>query len=253
MMYSSEKTEKWFNDYVDSFRIEGELARMQELKRRHSFRVQRLASAIAESLEWREENDAWIAHAVGLLHDTARFSQYRDYQTFQDSASFDHGDRGAEILAGLFDWEGIDRGDKEKVLAAVRHHNKIEIPADVPLSIYRWCALIRDADKIDVFRMVQSRIDNGTVYEMLPRHKKVSGLSPALVEEVRATGRGSYANARSLQDYRLIQLTWVLDLNYPVSVVTLKEEGIFRRIADDLKEYPVADVVGGLMKKIDEF
>ena len=112
MMYSSEKTEKWFNDYVDSFRIEGELARMQELKRRHSFRVQRLASAIAESLEWREENDAWIAHAVGLLHDTARFSQYRDYQTFQDSASFDHGDRGAEILAGLFDWEGIDRGDK---------------------------------------------------------------------------------------------------------------------------------------------
>ena len=68
MMYSSEKTEKWFNDYVDSFRIEGELARMQELKRRHSFRVQRLASAIAESLEWREENDAWLARGAAARH-----------------------------------------------------------------------------------------------------------------------------------------------------------------------------------------
>ncbi len=253
MMYSCEKTEVWFNDYVDSFRIEGALAPMQELKRKHSFRVQRLASAIAESLEWHEENDVWLAHAVGLLHDTARFLQYRDYQTFADSASFDHGDRGAEILAERFDWEEIAPGDREKVLAAVRCHNKIEIPANVPLSTCRWCALVRDADKIDVFRMVQSRIDKGTIYDMLPRHQRVQGLSPALVEEIRATGRGSYANARSLQDYRLIQLTWALDLNYPVSVVTLKEEGIFQRIADDLKDYQITDVLSSLMKKIDEF
>ena len=87
---------------------------------------------------------------------------------------------------------------------------------------------------------------------MLPRHKRVQGLSPALVDEIRTTGRGSYANARSLQDYRLIQLTWALDLNFPVSVVTLKEEGIFRRIADDLREYKIDDVIDSLMKKIDE-
>ncbi|MDO5115670.1 MAG: HD domain-containing protein [Synergistaceae bacterium] len=249
-MYSMEKTEKWFSDYVDSFRIKGELAAMQELKRRHSFRVQKIASAIADSLEWEEENDGWMAHAVGLLHDTARFEQYRDYQTFQDSASFDHGDRGAEILERLFDWEGIAAGDREKLLSAVRHHNKIEIPANLSLSTYRWCALVRDADKIDVFRMVQSRIDNGTIYDMLPRHKKVSGLSQPLIDEIRATGRGSYANARSLQDYRLIQLTWGLDLNYPVSIATLKDEGIFERIRDDLKPYGVDDITEALIKKI---
>ncbi|MFR5880179.1 MAG: hypothetical protein ACLUEQ_04875 [Cloacibacillus evryensis] len=71
-MYSSEKTEKWFNDYVDSFRIEGELARMQELKRRHSFRVQRLASAI--SREWREENAPGLPTPWGCC--TTRRGQY---------------------------------------------------------------------------------------------------------------------------------------------------------------------------------
>ncbi len=251
-MYSTEKTEQWFARYVDSFRVGGALENMQELKRKHSRRVCAIACAIAESLEWNEEHDAWLAHAIGLLHDTARFEQYRDYKTFADAASFDHGERGAEILAREFEWDGIEEGDKEKLLAAVRHHNKIEIPPSTPLAQYRWCALARDADKIDVFRMVQSRIDNGTIYDMLPRHKKVAGLTPALVEEVRATGRGSYLNARSLQDYRLIQLTWGLDLNFPVSAATLRAEGIFDRIAEDLKEYGIGDVVGALMEKIEK-
>ncbi len=251
-MYSTEKTEKWFKAHVDSFRVNGALENMQELKRKHSWRVCGIACAIAESLEWDEENDKWLAHAIGLLHDTARFEQYRDYKTFADAASFDHGDRGAEILAANFDWEGIEGRDREKVLAAVRCHNKIEIPPKTPLAQYRWCALARDADKIDVFRMVQSRIDNGTIYDMLPRHKKVTGLSPALVEEIRATGRGSYKNARSLQDYRLIQLTWGLDLNFPVSAVTLREEGIFDKIADDLKEYGIDDVINMLTEKIEK-
>lgn len=249
-MYSIERTENWFKDYVDSFRVDGALLKMQELKRCHSRRVQQLASAIAESLEWTEENDAWLAHAVGLLHDTARFSQWRDFGTFFDGASFDHGERGAEILSSEFDWSGIAEGDKEKILSAVRWHNRLEIPGGLPLASYRFCALVRDADKIDVYRMVQRRLDNGTIYEMLPRHEMASGLTPALVEEVRATWRGSYKYARSLEDYRLIQLTWGLDLNYPVSVVTLKEDGIFDRIVSDLRPCGVDDLVDSIMKRI---
>ena len=251
-MYKIETTEKWFNDYIDTFRRNGELAPLQELKRTHSRRVQQMASAIVESLGWDEPHDAWMAYAIGLLHDTARFSQYRDFQTFQDSASFDHGDRGAEILEKEFCWGGIDDSDKRKVLTAVRFHNKIAIPTDIPLSCYKWAAVIRDADKIDVFRMVQRRMDNGTIFEMFPRHKKVTGLSPALVDEIRQTGLGSYTNAHSIQDYRLIQLMWAFDLNYPVSIATLKDEGIFSRIADDLRPYGIDDLLDSLMKKIDE-
>ncbi len=251
-MYSNEKTERWFKRHVDSFRVDGALENMQELKRKHSWRVCGIALAIAESLGWNEEREKRLAHAIGLLHDAARFEQYRDYKTFQDAVSFDHGDRGAEMLERGFDWEDTNPGDKDKILAAVRFHNKIEIPPSTPLAQYRWCALARDADKIDVFRMVQSRINAGTIYDMLPRHQKAADLSPALVEEVQATGRGSYKNARSLADYRLIQLTWGLDLNFPVSVVTLREEGIFTAIADDLQKYGAGGLAAGLMEKIDK-
>lgn len=249
-MYSTDKTEKWFDSYVDGFRKDGRLLPLQELKRKHSRRVMALACAIAESLEWNEENDAWFAHAAGLLHDTARFSQCRDFGTFSDSASFDHGDRGAEILDAEFDWEGIADADRKKLLTAVRCHNKIEIPSNMPLSTYRWCALVRDADKIDVYRLMQRRIEEGNISEVLPRHGKAAKLSPRLVAEVRERGRGSYENARSLQDFRLVQLTWALDLNYPVSAVTLREEGVFDKIAEELKGFGIDDVVEALMKKI---
>ncbi|MCR5336234.1 MAG: HD domain-containing protein [Synergistes sp.] len=251
-MYPTEKTEKWFDAYTDSFKTEGKLLPLQETKRRHSKRVKELACAIAEALEWNEENDMWLAHAAGLLHDVARFEQYRDYRTFSDRDSFDHGDRGAEILAAEFDWEDIRAEDREKLLSAVRFHNKKEIPSDISLSQYRWCALVRDADKIDVFRLVQYKIDKGSINETLPKFGDSGVISQELAEEVRRSGRGSYANAHSLQDFRLIQLTWALDLNYPVSVVTLKEERIFDKIAEELKGHGVDDIIESLMKKISE-
>ena len=253
-MYSTEKTEQWFARYVDSFRVGGALENMQELKRKHSRRVCAIACAIAESLEWNEPHDTWLAHAIGLLHDTARFEQYRDYKTFADAASFDHGERGAESPGARVRMGG-HRGRRQGEAARrgeTPQQDRDTRPPSTPLAQYRWCALARDADKIDVFRMVQNRIDNGTIYDMLPRHKRVTGLTPALVKEVRATGRGSYLNARSLQDYRLIQLTWGLDLNFPVSAATLRAEGIFDRIAEDLKEYGIGDVVGALMEKIEK-
>lgn len=249
-MLTTDKISQWFEEYTDGFKKDGEMPPMLKLKKGHSGRVAMISSAIAESMEWNEPYDREISYAIGLLHDVGRFPQYRDYETFLDSASIDHGDLSAEILSNYFPWEGEDH-IKLIVTTAVKYHNKKDVPTNIPLSLYRWASLIRDADKIDIFRMVQNRIDNGTIFDMLPRHKHVEGLSPALVEEVEKTGKGSYRNARSLQDYRLIQLTWGCDLNFSVSAVTLKEEGIFERICSDLKVYKIDALTERLMKNID--
>jgi hypothetical protein len=98
--------------------------------------------------------------------------------------------------------------------------------------------------------MVEERIDKGTIFEMLPRHQLTEGLSPDLVEEIRMTGSGSYSNARSLQDYRLIQLTWGCDLNFPVSVNTVKEERIIERIREDLRPFGINELVDNLINRI---
>ena len=256
-MYSYEMTEKWFKDFVDSFKNGGALTPEIERKRTHSYHVSGICSAIAESLEWDEENDMWLAKAIGLLHAVVRFPQYDKNKTCNvDWLSFDHGDRGAEILKEEYPWSDhkIEAPDIKKVLTAVRVHNKPEIPGSVSLSTYRWCALIRDADKLDIFRMVQKRIDNGTFYELFPKsiveNEVVGVLSPVLVESIRTSGKGLYTDAHSFLDFRLIELSWALDLNFPVSAVTAREEGIFDKIAEDLKGRGVDDIVDGIMEKV---
>lgn len=251
-MFSTDNVKIWFDGFTDSFKKNGELPQMLELKRKHSIRVANICVAMADSMEWEEYADNWLAYTIGLLHDTGRFQQFTDYSTFFDGESIDHGDLAKEILQKQFCWDGIPDDIRRIVLTAVMCHNKKDVPTNMPLGTYRWVSLIRDADKIDIFRMVQHRIKNGTIYEMLPEQKTQEGLSPKLVDEIRKTGKGSYSNAKSLQDYRLIQLTWGCDLNFPVSVISLKEEQVFERICNDLKNYGIDDMLLKLMKKIDE-
>ncbi|MDO4988606.1 MAG: HD domain-containing protein [Synergistes sp.] len=249
-MYSEYKTRKWFDDYTDTFRIDGSLSPRQEQKRKHSLRVMRIACQIAEANEWNEENDMWLAHAVGLLHDVARFEQCRDYGTFSDAKSFDHGERGADILAARFDWSGIDERDKDKVLQAVRHHNKSEISSHTPLSVYRWCALVRDADKIDICCSAKARFKDGTIYEMLPDGCSGRGFTPEFVSGVRRSKKVLYEKIRTIDDCGLTILMWAFDLHFPVSLATMKNEGIFDFAANMIKGHGEDLLVDEIVREI---
>jgi putative nucleotidyltransferase with HDIG domain len=249
-VFSTDRTNKWFIEFTDNYRIEGSLHPMLELKLKHSKRVSGICSEMADSMGWDEDGDSWMAYSAGLLHDVGRFPQYKKYGTFFDSLSVDHGNLGAEILLKEFDWEGIPDNFIENIISAVKFHNKKIVPTDLKLGAYKWSCLVRDADKIDIYRMVEERIDKGTIFEMLPRHQSSEGLSSDLVEEIRTTGSGSYSNARSLQDYRLIQLTWGCDLNFPISTATLKKEKIIERIREDLVPFGIKELVDDLVNRI---
>lgn len=243
-------TSKWFEMYIEGFLEQGTLCPMLALKERHSRRVADVCCDLAKSMGWNSEREGFIAHAVGLLHDVGRFPQYRDYGTFFDGQSVDHGDLAAQILEKDFPSQNLPSEIMDIIITSVKFHNKKDLPEELPKEQKRWAALVRDGDKTDIFRMVQRRIDNGTIYDMLPRHKIVTGLNPDLVDEVSKNGKGSYANAHSLQDYRLIQLTWGCDLNYPIAVSILRKDGIFERIKKDLEPYGIDALVSRLIDKI---
>ena len=70
------------------------------LKYDHTMRVVNYAKRIAESLELNED-DIDLAQKCALFHDISRFKQWTDYQTFEDSHSYDHGDMSYEITKEL--------------------------------------------------------------------------------------------------------------------------------------------------------
>lgn len=221
------KIKEWFDQYVRSFDLS---IPMIQLKYEHSYDVMRIGERLTDSLAWTP-HDATVGIVACLLHDTGRFSQYRDFGTYYDGASVDHGERGYETLRREFGGSSLDEEAQEAVLQAVRWHNKKNLP-EFPDAVLPFCQLARDADKLDVFSLVQRRIDEGTVGTLLPRHKIDAPLSASLLDEVEKYGSGSYKHASSLQDFLLIQLTWALDINFVPSLQTLEKSGVLARIRD---------------------
>ncbi|MDR2178799.1 MAG: HD domain-containing protein [Synergistaceae bacterium] len=252
------KVKAWFDGYVRSFDLSVPMIRM---KYEHSYDVMRVGEALTKTLAW-PPNDAAVGIAACLLHDTGRFSQYRDFGTYNDGASVDHGDCGYETLRREFfgntiNADSVDDEGQKVILQAVKWHNKKSLPElhpDLSSDALLFCWLARDADKLDVFRLVRRRMDEGTIGGLLPRHKIGAPLSTSLLEEVETFWSGSYKNASSLQDFLLIQLTWTLDINFAPSLQILEKSGVLTHIRDCFPkdDARVQTLLEGLFVRIEE-
>ncbi|MCX7828094.1 MAG: HD domain-containing protein [Thermanaerothrix sp.] len=222
-----------FDAYVGSFGEEGELPYLMELKRRHSYRVREEALAIALSCGVEGE-DLCLAFSVGLMHDLGRFPQYRLYRTFNDSASQDHGDLGAQVLRSELNWLKDHMGDRlwSLTLSSVELHNKRVLPDGLSKEEEEfWARLARDADRLDVYRVIVGHLERGTIRTVIPRLVDVSSPpSEELVQELLTRRSADYSMVKSLGDLLLIQISWAYDMSFQWSALQVLRRGIVHRI-----------------------
>lgn len=118
----------------------------------HSLRVMELSTQIAKSLNLNEEEIS-LATLIGLLHDIARFEQYRIYRTYSDRKSIDHGNFGVKILEeNNFIRNFIETDKYDSIIkTAIKNHNKFKIEEGLDEKKLLFSKIIRDADKLDIF------------------------------------------------------------------------------------------------------
>ena len=125
------------------------------LKIAHTYRVARISERIAGSISAVNVDFAWL---LGLLHDIGRFEQVARYGTFFDALSIDHAELGADILFhdNLFGSFVKQESQEMKALAetAIRLHNKLSIPENMEEETATYTKILRDADKVDIFRVL---------------------------------------------------------------------------------------------------
>jgi hypothetical protein len=234
---------KWFVAFVRSHAEgDGRVEPMLRLKSAHSGRVAKGCRAIAADLEFGD-GDARLAEAVGLLHDVARFPQFRKYRTFHDAKSLDHGDFGA----GIFDASELKAGLGDRlggiISDGIRFHNKRAVPGHVAGDRLRFVNLVRDGDKMDIYGVVVETIRTRR-YERDPEilmHAAPDGpISPDLVDEIRTQRRASYQHVRSLPDWVLLMLAWTYDINYAPTLRRIERAGHLAFLMDFVGGSPVA-------------
>ena len=147
-----EKIKKEFDEHVRKYNMnESEI----KLKYKHSYRVMYLCKVIAEDLNLKDK-DVELAMVIGLLHDYARFEQWKQFRTFNDANSVDHGDLAVKML---FNDNEIDKFDipityYQTIYEAIKYHNKYDYKKNTTERNKLFCKLIKDADKLDIFYLI---------------------------------------------------------------------------------------------------
>ena len=211
------------------------------LKIAHTYRVAGLAERIAKNMLPGQQNCTDFAWLLGLLHDIGRFEQVTRYGTFKDALSVDHAELGADILfhEGLFDkfismeesWKDFKRM-RAVAETAVRLHNKLTIPGNLDPQTRMYTTILRDADKIDIFRVLTEPPYDG---------RNLKGLSAR--DDVMQCVREHRCIPRPVGDFQFNELEALIsqccmafELEYHESRAIVIEQGYLKKLLDQDSE-----------------
>ena len=207
----------WFENYVETF-VTGDLESVPVLsnKKDHSLQVAGTCRVLAEDLTWTEP-EAHTAEALGLLHDIGRFSQYIEYGTFIDIDSINHCERGYEIVSAAPQLNHLPGRSRQIILDGIRYHSSKEFMAKVSRESIPYVHLIRDADKLDKFRVLKESIEgnpNRGMYDTTLSIQTDGPVNPTILDKIRRKKSISKKEINSLLDYYLFQLSHVFEIHY---------------------------------------
>jgi hypothetical protein len=243
---------QWFADYCKSFYTDNtEDQRNILLKEEHTFNVCGNMVGITGGLSLDEEKKL-LSETIALFHDVGRFPQYARFKTFRDSDSVNHGILGAETLREKKIVEELPAHEQEIILKAVKFHNAFSVPRNEREEIIFFIRLIRDADKLDIWRVFLE-------YYESPAEGKASAVGlglPDVPEYTKEVVTVIYkkeiirlVDLKTLNDFKLLQLSWIFDLNFTPSFQLLKERNYIERITAHLPQTEEISTVEAFLKE----
>lgn len=232
---------QWFAGYCRTFyTASDENNRNIRLKEEHTQEVCTFMGLLADSLALSSA-DRNLAQAVALFHDVGRFEQYRRYRTFKDSASINHAALGARVLAGEKVLAALDAGERRLIAGSVALHNVFRIPDGLGDRRLLFLRLIRDADKLDIWRVFidfYGQADGERASAVSLGFPDLPECTPAVIDSLSRGEMVNLASLRTLNDFKLLQLSWVFDLNFPASWRLVRERRYVERVAATLPDDP---------------
>jgi hypothetical protein len=194
-----------------------------------------------------------LAEAIALFHDIGRFPQYAKYKTFRDRNSVNHGFLGAQTLLKKKILQNLHDKEQDLIIKAVRYHNAFSIPKMENEKIVFFIKLIKDADKLDIWRVFIE-------YYKAPEKERASAVGLGLPdttdysnEVLSCIHRGhmvSLSQLKTMNDFKLMHLSWVYDLKFKPSFRLLSQRNYIDKIISHLPQQEEIKKVSLLLKEI---
>lgn len=226
---------KWFDSYTSAYR-KGADAQTHEIKYQHSIYVAQNCSQIARQEKF-SENDTDLAEIIGILHDCGRFEQFKQYRTYNDKISKDHAAMSVKIIEQHSILNEFSSFEQDIILKSILLHNKREINRENLSALeLPFIKLIRDADKADIFRVMKEQLMNPKINKktLLLNQSEEIAYSTPIIDSIRKKELANLQDIKTMVDFRLIQLSWVFDVNYKSTLDLFKKQGYLLWLIDSL-------------------
>ena len=229
-MIDIDKAKKAFKNFLNKYN-KNELG--IELKIAHTYHVVENARKIATKLKLSEE-DIKLSELIALLHDIGRFEEITFLKQF-DSVRFDHASYGVKMLFEqnlIRDF--IENNSYDEIIkVAIDTHSRLEIPKGLDEKCFLHCKIIRDADKLDNFRVKKEEIFPGKVKSM--EDMENSTLSNKIYETIKNKKCIDIHDRVTTLDYWACVLAFIFDLNFKESYDIVKENDYINILIDRFK------------------
>jgi hypothetical protein len=232
---------KWFSTYVaDYYTGDREYDLPIRLKEEHTKKVCDIILTICHGLHLPEQ-DCILAETIALFHDLGRFEQYTRYGTFNDAISANHARMGVAEMGKHGVLSGLKAAEKRLISKAVAYHNAPFLGDNHPERDRLFMCLIRDADKLDVWRIL---IDYYKDRHEHP-HKVIEldlpdepTCSPEIINAFSIHSSALLRDAKTINDVILLQISWVYDLNFAESFQMAQHQKVIDRLSGFLPPLP---------------
>ncbi len=230
---------KWFADYVSGFYTDNsDYNRAIRLKEEHTKLVCRNIIMLGQELGLADQ-DMILAETMALFHDIGRFKQYAVYGTFSDMASENHARLGLRQIGTHKILSACPKQEKRLIAKAIAYHNAAELPENEDKKTLFFMRLLRDADKLDIWRVVinyyrnRDKHPNPTIELGLPDNPDYSQQILQALNEHRIA---MLRHLKTLNDFKLLQISWIFDLNFTPSFQAVQNRRYIEQIAATLPQ-----------------
>ena len=221
-----EELYEWVEAYIKTFYTEDpEIQSMILLKEEHTKHVIEISKDLANALKLNK-HDCILAEMIGLFHDIGRFKQYSIYQTFNDKISENHSLLGLEEIKNLTLLNRLSEADLQTFRFAIENHNAMEIAKTDNLRNQLFAKIIRDADKLDIYRVLSPML----------KPSDGSGYNQEFMELFLQGRQCDYSLIKTHDDQKLVRLLWMYDIYFGWTMRKIMERGYVEQIVQYLPQ-----------------
>ena len=244
-----------FKDFLDEYADKSDLG--FELKTVHTYHVAEKAKKIAEALYLSKE-EIELAELIGLLHDIGRFEELKITKEF-NSVKFNHAGYGSKMLfeKGMIRKFVEDSQYDNIIKKAIENHSKLEIEENLDKRTLLHSKIIRDADKIDNYRVKKDEKIEAIFPKIVNKREDMeeSKISDVVYHTILSKKCVDIHDRKTPLDFWVCILAYPFDLNFAISYRMIKENDYINVLVDrfEYKDKETKSRMENIRKIVNEF